>query len=434
LNNNIEILGGSHTGPVVRSLDKHLIGLINTHASSDLLSDLPCVGQSIWSEAYLQAKTFFLELLESNRTAIPDHIKDVLVIEPRLRHGEEEHGKTRDICISLSADVWTDTFAEIDRLVTERSSHKLTTIDRKSGNGETKYREVELEIAEQLYEYKCLHLTATALHEMIHLLQKKVYGPRDAHSLRAEQKGRLQSNDMESKSYSNAQRDDFRSYIAGNRVYIPAKGSWLGNALGELATVAAEVQLWKRAGYGINHSDKKSWSTHWPDKLMEGRDEVHLDKLKAICYETGIVSNIGLLEIPDIKLVNTGGLPVKFAYAHVFKAFIDLSREIFRTDILKSNDPYKVLFEKSLASSCAGKPVSFFKDATFEGLDDLDRTERATELRKYVRYLMRIDLYPQPVALTLLRAFVGAGVYKEGIEAVKLRREILQLDEQLNKS
>jgi hypothetical protein len=125
---------------------------------------------------------------------------------------------------------------------------------------------------------------------------------------------------------------------------------------------------------------------------------------------------------------------VKFAYAHVFKAFIDLSREIFRTDILKSNDPYKVLFEKSLASSCAGKPVSFFKDATFEGLDDLDRTERATELRKYVRYLMRIDLYPQPVALTLLRAFVGAGVYKEGIEAVKLRREILQLDEQLNKS
>jgi hypothetical protein len=156
-----------------------------------------------------------------------------------------------------------------------------------------------------------------------------------------------------------------------------------------------------------------------------------LGELVGICQNTGIICKFGFIEIPKIKLEDKYHIPIIIPYSEVFCSFLDLSREIFRDEIIESRDPLKVLFEKALTSSCLGKPVQFFKDAKFEGLDLLSEINRAIELRAYRNFLINLDYYPSPINMVLLRAFIGAGVYKEGLEAVELRKQILDLKEKL---
>jgi hypothetical protein len=397
----------------------HLLSLLDEQASCELVNSIENISEALWKDAYALAKEAFIALLEEVRGHIPEALQDALVLEPRLSHAHPCHGQTEDICITLSEHVWSKHIANSleqaegasGQKNTRTGSQGITAEDRKSG-----------ELSQALYEHIRLDLAATTLHEMIHLLGKKTYTIDTSFAQR--DKPREES---ESHSLKHIESARFRPVGTGNRVHIPSQHRWVGNALGELATISAEIILYRSKGSAVDLLRKKNNHFVMIRDILNEAQRPHLADILEICAQTRLFSLPGAVEIPTITIEDKHGRPSKLAYAHTYRVFLDLGREIFRSEIVETKDPYKTLFKKALISHCAGKPVLFFKDATFEGLELLSESEQKDELRKYRKFLMSVDFYPSKLDFVLLRAFVSAGVYQEGLTTVALRKQILAL-------
>jgi hypothetical protein len=119
------------------------------------------------------------------------------------------------------------------------------------------------------------------------------------------------------------------------------------------------------------------------------------------------------------------GTEVGSGYSMTAQLFLDLAREIFLHDILSGKHPEAVLLERSLNSAANGKVNFFFRDAKFNGLDQLPPEEAASELRSYKRFLLRISPMPSAVESVLFHAFIQAATFTSPENLIPLRRQII---------
>jgi hypothetical protein len=429
-NNNISFLGGDRYPLVQQAYDEIVLATIAERRLQDRVSELDFVGTEMWSAALEGAQKFFSEFIEKNKHVIPEHIRELVIMEPRVNTNALNIAYATDIGIGVNRTPFQNEWNAIQERIEQRTGQQLAAL-RTLRADHPKKSELEQSInekaADDLYQYRKLYLTSILIHEMVHLLGRKVLGPTNPSALRvgaaADANNPADDGDLAPVAALNGQRA--RVYIQGNNVNTRKSTTPFGRLFSELATSLSEVSWWKSNKFSV--VSQRLFKIDIEQAVKPKFPDLFAD-IKSILRDSGAMNrDTNECSIPVLGLEGMSGLQVNLSYKSILRAMLDLGCEIFMDEVISSRDPYKVLLERSLISSCLGKPSRFFSGATFKGLNTLPVEEQKAEFRGYKNFFISLGPTPDAPEMVLIRAFISAGISLSDADAIAVRRQIVDI-------
>jgi hypothetical protein len=493
--NNIEIIGPGDRSQAITVFDNSRANSLHDRDLLASVGDLASVGEEIWKAAWKDAYEMFNTILNENKDVIPQNIFEVLVLEPKLGSDPVLYGSATDIITQLDGPQRVIEFSKYKKEVDARTDTKIKEcndhyekqiqITRSKATEEIeeykkkepedkhlKYQEAvatrteeiiakfkdEAEKHKQLFlseaiediiSYKKLRLTLTALHELFHLIEKKVFVTSQS-TKKSSESPALDTEESPTISFKDGRK--LKRHIYGFHITVDSQKRSMGVALSETMTTLAEIFYLKkkeynpdtRYSYQVNLNElkmkaleliKSKYKEQSLDVISEQLKIKHdsYEQLKSVCSAAGLlVQENNTISIPTLifkhpKLAKLEAEDISLSYRRTARQILELAKEIFADELHKSGNLYATTFRRLLEASTRGKAGLFFKNATFEGLELLEPSARRATLNLYVRFLMSFSGHSSDKDLLLLHAFVRAGGNLTGHEALKVRKDIIDL-------